>query len=74
MNHARGAWRNNLHRNEMCQWLYNYIPNTKYHLLIIRLKKKETNRQIIEPMTQHIELKNNQHGPHQKLGVISSAP
>ena len=35
------------------------------------LKMKKTNRQTIVHMTQHRQLKNTQHEPHQKLGVIS---
>ena len=36
-------------------------------------KMKKTNRQTIARMTQHITIKNQQHEPHQKLGVISGA-
>ena len=36
--------------------------------------KKATNRQTIVHMTQHRKLKNKQHEPHQKLGVIAGAP
>ena len=35
---------------------------------------KKTNRQTIVQMTQHRKLKNKQHEPHEKLGVISGAP
>ena len=35
---------------------------------------KKTNRQTTVHMIQHRKLKNKQHGPHQKLGVISGAP
>ena len=35
---------------------------------------KTTNRQTIVIMTQHRKLKNKQHEPHQKLGVILGAP
>ena len=38
------------------------------------LKMKQTNRQKIVHMTQHRNLQNKQHEPHQKLGVISGAP
>ena len=38
------------------------------------LKMKLTNRQTNVHMTQHRKLKNKQHEPHQKLGVISGAP
>ena len=37
------------------------------------LKRKKTNRQTIVHMTQHRKLKNEQHEPHQKLGMISGA-
>ena len=37
-------------------------------------KKKRTNRKTKVHMTQHRKLKNKQHEPHQKLGVISGAP
>ena len=38
-------------------------------------KNEKKNRQtIIVHMTQHRKLKNKQHEPHQKLGVISGAP
>ena len=37
-------------------------------------KMKRTNRQTIVHTTQHRKLKNKQHEPHQKLGVISGAP
>ena len=35
---------------------------------------KKTNRQTIVHMTQHRKLKNNQHEPRQKLGVVSGVP
>ena len=35
---------------------------------------KKTNGQTIVHMTQHRKLKNKQHKPHQKIGVISGAP
>ena len=35
---------------------------------------KNENRQTIVNMTQHRKLKNKQHEPHQKLGVIAGAP
>ena len=38
------------------------------------LKMKETNKQTILHMTHHRKLKNKQHEPHQKLGLISGAP
>ena len=37
-------------------------------------KKEKENGQIIEHNTQHRKLKNKQHEPHKKLGVISGAP
>ena len=37
-------------------------------------KKKKTNRHTIVHMTQHIKVKNKQHEPHRKLGVIWGAP
>ena len=37
------------------------------------LKIKRTNRQTIVHMAQHKKLKNKQHEPQQKLGVISGA-
>ena len=37
-------------------------------------KNEKTNRQTIEHMTQNRKLKNKQHEPHQKLGVISGDP
>ena len=35
---------------------------------------KKTDIQTIVHITQHSKLKNKQHEPHQKLGVISDAP
>ena len=37
------------------------------------LKMKKTNRQTIVHTKKHRNLKNKQHEPHQKLGVISGA-
>ena len=37
-------------------------------------KIKKTNRQTIVHMTQHRKLKNKQHEPHQKQGVMLGAP
>ena len=38
------------------------------------LNMKRTNRQTKVHMTQHRKLKNKQHEPQQKQGVISGAP
>ena len=38
------------------------------------MAKNEKDKQTIVHMTQHRKLKNKQHKPHQKLGVISGAP
>ena len=55
--------------------------DTKGTVKLINLKqtdnamaKNEKDKQTTAHMTQHRKLKNKQHEPHQKLGVISGAP
>ena len=38
------------------------------------MAKNEKDKQTTAHTTQHRKLKNKQHEPHQKLGVISGAP
>ena len=55
--------------------------DTKGTVKLINLKqtdnamaKNEKDKQTTAHTTQHRKLKNKQHEPHQKLGVISGAP